>query len=175
MTDPLSRINALREAVPVQLRQIMPKLRSCEALFGRLNLDELETLSAKTPAVFFSVTDMRLDEQGGGHADLSLSLATFALTDGREREKQAWAIAEAIALSLPINGRWGLANITVPGEIKVAPVLGTKIAARGVSVIAVSWKQVLTRAGTELFNEDGTLLEELYVNGDQVDLAESAP
>ena len=165
-----TRINELRLAVPTRILQLMPSLRACQAIFGRFNLDELETYSAKVPAAFFSVTEARPEVQAGGQFDLALTLAVFLLAEGKDRDSQAWAMAEAVALMLTPDCRWNLQNLTGPADIKVAPVLGAQIKAKGVAIAAVSWRQVLTRASLHAFASAGVLLDELYVNGDPVDL-----
>jgi hypothetical protein len=168
------RINLFRAAVAAQLKAAMPALASCEEQFGRFDLDELETTIVRAPAVRFSVLRARLPATASGQQDAALECAAFIVTDGRDRDRQAWAIAEAIAVTLQPPGLWGLTQLGAPAEIVIQPAVTAKLKQRAVSLMAVEWKQELRQLGTDIFDDAGHLLEELYVNDEPVDLDELA-
>ncbi|UWF58463.1 hypothetical protein [Brucella sp. 2716] len=99
MSKRQSRINEFRAAVVDTIKKALPELRECESQFGRFNLDELETTSIRTPGVRVGLLHGKLKHTGSGQAEGTMSCAAFVVTEGKDRDEQAWAIAEAIAVS----------------------------------------------------------------------------
>jgi hypothetical protein len=172
VTDPapIARVNAYRTAVVATIRAAMPDLRECEEQFGRFNLDELETISVRCPAVRVAVLEARAMPMPNGQVAARLSCAAFAISEGRDRDAAAWTMAEAIAVLLQPAQLFGLTRLGAPEALRIQPIITARVKARGVAIIAVEWTQELRELGTAIFDDDGVLLEELYVNDELVDL-----
>lgn len=166
------RINQFRAAVVAKLKAAMPKLRHCEEQFGRFDLDELENSTFQAPAVRFAVLQAKLPNTAAGQSEAELSCAAFVVTEAKDRDRIAWALAEAIATMLRPGQLWGLFHLSDPRGVSIQPAVTAKMRQRTVSLIAVEWKQDLRRLGAELFGPDGVLVEGAYVNDEEVGLEE---
>lgn len=170
MSKRQSRINEFRAAVVETIRKALPELRECESQFGRFNLDELETTSIRPPAVRVGLLQGKLKHTPSGQAEGTMSCAAFAVTDGKDRDEQAWAIAEAIAVSLHTSQMFGLVQVGTPQAVSIQPVISAAIKARGVSIIAVEWTQELRQLGQNIFDQDGVVPSELYINDELIEV-----
>ena len=158
------RINAYRTAVTVAIKTMLPELQSCEAQFGRFNLDELQTTMVRAPAVRFAVLSSKVIYNGSGHGDALMSCAAFVVTDGKDRDEKGWNIAESIAALLQPPSMFGLTKISEPSSIAIQPVVSLTLKNRGVSIIAVEFSQTLRGIATDLFNDQGEVISEFYIN-----------
>ncbi|MBE0692313.1 MAG: hypothetical protein IH590_04305 [Aquamicrobium sp.] len=174
MSAPAARINQFRGAVVAAIRAAMPALRSCEEQFGRFDLDELERTVIPSPAVRVAVLRAKAKPLANGQGEATLSCAAFVVTDGNERDARAWAIAEAIAALLHTSQLWGLTQLEAPQAVEIQPVVGLKLRQRAVAIIAVEWTQSLRRLGADVFGEDGTVVEGLYL-GEELVAAPTPP
>lgn len=167
MTNPAARINAFRAAVVTAVKTAMPALRQCEEQFGRFNLEDLETNIISSPAVRIAVLKAKMNDQAGGEIAASLSCSAFIITDGRERDAQAWTIAEALIVLLHSSQMWGLTKLGAPTKVEIQPLVTVKLKRRGAAIIAVEWTQKLRNLGTGIFDDEQHLLTELYVNDEE--------
>lgn len=159
-----SRINEYRNAVTAEIKTRIPLLQSCETQFGRFNLDELETNIVKAPAVRFGVLSAKIKPQADAQASAAMNCAAFVITEGKDRDGAAWAIAEAIVIITNPPGMFGLVKLGAPSNVAILPVVDMKLKQRGVSVLAVEWMQELHQLGTNIFDDAGHLVSELYIN-----------
>lgn len=166
-----SRINALRSAVVDKIKAILPAA-NVERQFGRFNLDELEHVSIRCPAVRVAVLTAKVSPSPSGESEAPLQCAAFVVTDGRDRDEAAWTIGEAIAVQLHAGQMWGMTRLGGPTGVSITPVISAEIKRRGISIIAVEWRQELRRLGEGIFGADGCVIEELYINGEPVELPE---
>ncbi|MHA7881721.1 hypothetical protein [Nitratireductor rhodophyticola] len=164
MSNAAARINAFRAAVVTTVKTAMPALRQCEEQFGRFNLDDLETNIIPSPAVRIAVLKAGISDQAGGEVEANLSCAAFIITDGRERDAQAWTIAEALVVLLHSAQIWGLTKLGAPEKVEIQPLVTVKLKQRGAAIIAVEWTQRLRNLGEGIFDDEQHLLTELYVN-----------
>lgn len=165
-----TRINDFRLAVVTTIKIILPALRSCEEQFGRFNLEDLETTSVAAPGVRVAVLDADIKVAASGQCDVSLRCAAFIIADGRDRDVAAWAMAEALAISMAPTQRWGLVSILPPTGVRIQPVVSGTFKRRAVTLLAVEWKQDLLALGDNIFDAQGALIEGLYLNGDLLEL-----
>ncbi|AOT25319.1 hypothetical protein [Brucella pseudogrignonensis] len=170
MSKRQSRINEFRAAVVETIRKALPELRECESQFGRFNLDELETTSVKAPAVRVGLLQGKLKHTASGQAEGTMSCAAFVVTDGKDRDDMAWVIAEAVAVSLHTSQMFGLFKLGTPQAVSIQPVISAAIKSRGVSIIAVEWTQELQQLGQNIFDQNGIVPSELYINGELVEV-----
>jgi hypothetical protein len=161
-----ARINEFRDAVTCEIKARMPQLASCEAQFGRFNLEELERNSIRAPAVRFSVLSSKIMSQADAQASAKLSCAAFAIAEGKDRDAAAWAMAEALVLIAHPSAMFGLTKLGVPTELSIQPVWSLALKQRGVVVIAVEWTQELHQLGVNIFDAERHLLTELYINNE---------
>lgn len=169
MSKRQSRINEFRAAVVETIRKALPELRECESQFGRFNLDELETTSVKAPAVRVGLLQGKLKHVASGQAEGTMSCAAFVVTEGKERDEQAWTIAEAVAVSLHTSQLFGIVKLGAPQAVSIQPVISASVKTRGISIIAVEWTQELKQLGQNIFDKDGVVPSELYINGELVE------
>lgn len=170
-----TRINQYRAAVVASLKAIMPNLRSCEEQFGRFDLEELEKTVIAAPAVRFAVLDGTMKPTATEQVDAALRCAAFIITEGKDRDTAGWAIGEAIAVTAKVGQRWDMTGVSGITDVKLAPVISANLKQRGVSIMAVEWRQDLMRLGTDIFDDQGRLLEELYINDELVDASQEVP
>lgn len=168
-----ARINAYRAAVVATIAAAMPALRECEEQFGRFDLDELETTMVRAPAVRVAVLKARAAPQASAETEAGLSCAAFVVTEGRDRDRHAWTIAEAIAVLLHSAQLFGLTRLGPPSRVEIQPLVALKVKQKGVAIIAVEWQQDLRRLGEAIFDEAGHVIEALYL-GDQAIEPEAA-
>lgn len=169
MSKPQSRINEFREAVVGTIHKALPELRECVSQFGRFNLDELETTSVRAPAVRVGILQVKLKPIASGQAEGTLSAAAFVVTDGKERDAEAWTIAEAVAVSLHTSQMFNLVKLGAPSTVSIQPVISAAIKSKGVAIIAVEWTQELRQLGENIFDANGVAISELYINGDEIE------
>jgi hypothetical protein len=164
-----ARLNLFRQAVVTSVRTALPQLRHCESQFGRFDLDELATSSLPSPAVRVAILKARARPQPSGEQEARLSCAAFIVVDGRDRDERAWTIAEAIAVLLHSGQMFGLLQLGVPDEVEIQPLLAMNLRQRGVSIIAVEWKQDLRRLGDGIFDAAGHVVTGLYVGDEEIE------
>ena len=171
------RINTFRTAIAETIKAAMPALKECEPQLGRFDLDELERGSIKTPAIRVGVLMGRLESRSNDTSSALFDCAAFAITDGKGRDAAAWNMAEAVAELLRRNQRWGLQDIGVPESLRIGAIVTGQFKSRGISVVAVDWKQKLNKIGAGIvFDDEGVVYEELYINGElAVDDTQEAP
>lgn len=170
MTLPVSRINAYRVAVVARLKATMPALREVSEQFGRFVVEDLDTIVVKAPAIRFAVLKAPVEIEASGHGRADLECAAFVVTEGKDRDAHAWAIAEAIAVTLHAGQLFELVKLSGPSKVQILPIMSAKLKTRNVSVIAVEWRQSLRDLGAGLFDEESHLLKELYVNDELLEL-----
>lgn len=164
-----ARINTFRSAVVGKIQAALPKA-TVENQFGRFNLDELETNSIRCPAVRVSVLSAKVAAMASGQAEAPLTCAAFVVTDGKGRDEAGWAMAEAIAVLAHAGQMWGLVKLGAPTAVTITPIVSAEIRQRGTSIIAVEWRQELRQLGEGIFDADGSVIEGLYINGDEIEL-----
>lgn len=170
-----ARIPAYRDAVVASIKEMAPELRSCEAQFGKLNLDEFEKAMITTPGVRVAVLSADVPNMPDGRKEAVLSCAAFVVCDGKTRDEAAWTLAEAIAVHLHSSQMFGLVRLGAPSAVKLQPVIAANIMNRAVAIIAVEWKQTLRVLGEAIFDDEGRLLTELYLNDEEIELPEPQP
>ena len=165
-----SRIETFKAAVVEAINLKLPELQECQVLGGRFNLDVILERSIKPPAVYFSVLKSPISIRPNGNVSLNAKCAAYVITEGREaeRDSEAWTIAEAIAVLFGEQPRWNTVKVGLPEKCEIEPLISAKFKKRGVTLIALTWNQSITKLGDGLFDDDGTVFTTLYANGDAV-------
>jgi hypothetical protein len=164
-----ARINEYRLAVVSAFKLVLPRLGECVEQFGRFDLEALGTTMVKAPSVRVAVMDAKLSSTPKGEADAGLSCTAFIVTDGKQRDQEGWAIAEAIGVQLHEGQRFGLGWIGGPSNVSILPIVSGQLKNKAVALTAVSWRQTLRRLGEGIFDDIGQLRPELYINGEPTD------
>lgn len=161
-----SRVDQLKQGMVGEIKRIMPKLRDVEALGGRFNLDHLKERSFKAPAAFPTVLKSDYNIRADRTLWMMANCACFFVTEGRQdaRENACWAMAEGFAKILT-NNTFGQPYVGAPESVSVDPLMSANVRAKGVAIIAITWKQTIKQIGSTLFDDDGVMLEALYLNG----------
>lgn len=164
------RINIFRRAVCDRIKTIMPELKSCEIQFGRFDIDALDNMTVRTPSVRFAVLKADSIQESSDRKSAKLSCAAFAITDGKNHEEAAWDIAEAILTDLTAAQMFGLVQLSGPSAARITPILTGDLKRRATSIIAVEWTQELRHLGQGVFDDQGFVVSELYVNDELQDV-----
>jgi hypothetical protein len=162
------KIDELQNAMVAEFKKFLPKLRMCEAYAGRFDLQELEAISVKAPAVLVSFLGIkRIEEAGDERVDLICQFAAYLVTTdqkGLQRDAAAKNMSEGIATWMP-NRRFGVEDVGVPGGISADNLYDGKVRSKGVALAAVSWEQRV-RTGESVFKDDGVLPQTVYAGTD---------
>jgi|GEM_PF-2663692 len=159
---PQTRLNALREAVKKVIKETIPALASVESQFGRLGLEEMARLMVRPPSVRVAIISADFTPALDARLEAEVTLAAFIVTEGKNRDEQAWDIAEAICCLIRGNQLWGLTKISAPiGPARAAPLISAVDGQKGFSVSGIEWKHKLLGLGEGLYDEEGRALIEL--------------
>lgn len=169
-TAQISNIEKMKISAVDQFKSVLPNLRTCEAIAGRFNLETLIETSFQAPALFIGVLKSPIKIGANEQHSLLADCAAYIVTDGKapDRDKKAWIIAEAIAQTLASSSSWKPKDIGAATKIVIEPVLSAKINRKNITLIAVTWDCEIKRIGTNIFEDDGTVFTDLYVNNDLV-------
>lgn len=165
-----SRINDYRQAVVDTIKAAMPELKSCEPQFGRFDIEALDREMIKTPAVRMAVLSATPSHNADGALAAELKCASFIITSGATRNETAWTMAEAISVLLTPKQMFGILNMGKPEKLNIQPIVSGYAKKRGVAIIAVEWVQRLNAIGEGIFDKDGHVIEELYVNDELLEV-----
>lgn len=166
------RINTFRRAVCSHIAGLLPDLRSCEIQFGRFDIDALDRFSVRAPAVRVAVLSGDSQQEAADRKSAELKCAAFAITEGRDHEEAAWDIAEAIFTDLSPARMFGLLQLSGPSKVRITPIVTGNLKNRAVSIIAVEWTQEMRHLGEGIFTDEGHVVTELYINGEEQEPAD---
>lgn len=166
------RINTFRSAVRDHIKALLPALRSCEIQFGRFDIDALDRFSVRAPSVRVAVLSSESTQEAADRKSAMLKCAAFAITEGRDHEESAWTIAEAIFTDLSPAQMFGLLQLSGPSSVRITPIVTGDLKNRAVSIIAVEWSQTLRHLGEGIFTDEGHVVAELYINGEEQEPAD---
>jgi len=162
------RINTFRNAVREHIKTLLPALRSCEIQFGRFDIDALDRFSIRAPSVRVAVLSSESEQEASDRKSAVLKCAAFAITEGRDHEESAWTIAEAIFTDLSPAQMFGLVKLSGPSAVRITPIVTGDLKNRSVSIIAVEWTQTLRHLGEGIFNDEGHVITEFYLNDEEM-------
>jgi hypothetical protein len=163
-----ARLTAFTDTVVGKINEALPKLRECRSIGGRFNLDDLQGRSVKAPAVLVGVLRSPVAVKADNRIEIASHCGAFCLTEGAEEKRvaQAWTIAEAVLAVVGSTPHWGIAHVGRAEKLMLEPVLSTKIERRGVTLVAVTWTTPVRHIGEGLFDDQGHVPTDLYVNGE---------
>ncbi|OKP69627.1 hypothetical protein BTE77_27965 [Ensifer adhaerens] len=162
----ITRINTYREAAIATFKSAMPELLECAPQFGRFNIEDLETSSVRAPGLRVGILSAKMKPAPAGNSEALLNCAAFAITEGKSRDEQAWALAESIAVLLHPAQLFAMTHLSGPSEVAILPAITGKLKSKNVSIIAIEWKQTLRQLGLNLFDDTGEMYRDLYINGE---------
>jgi hypothetical protein len=158
------KIDELQNAMTAEFKKFLPALQTCRMYSGRFDLQELDAISVKAPALLISFLGIKgIEEAGDARVDLTCQFAAYLVTtDCRElkRDVAAKNMTEAITVWLP-NRRFGVQDVGVPEGIGATNLYDGNVRSKGVALAAVSWEQKV-RTGSSVFKDDGVLPEDVY-------------
>lgn len=168
-----TRLYSYRAAIASSILAAMPALKACEALSARFDLGELTARAIRAPAVFVVLLRTPLKRAANGSLDADANVAIFCVTQGPEerREADAFAMAEAIAVLATVRQLWGLTRVGPCEALDIEQVQSSALDKKGVSCVAVTFRQRVSGVGDGLFADEEKLPTELYVNGELTDQA----
>ena len=163
-----SRIDLFKAGMVAHIKQIMPGLRDVTAIGGRFNLDELSLRSIRAPAAFPTILKSPVKIRADGQIWLVANCAVFFVAEGHQekRDEACWAMAEGFLSLLP-NNTFSMNLVGAPSDANIDPLISAQTSRKGVTIIAVSWKQEIKHLGVSLFDDEQVLLKELYLNDDE--------
>lgn len=132
------------------IHAVMPDLRECRAIAGRLNVEQIRQLGIRTPAVLVSRLRARQDKTyAGPHRTYVLQMAAFILCKdemGLPRDLAAANIAQVLLNLIP-DQQWGLVDDLMPAEaVTEEPLVSIEANRQGLALSAVLWEQVAALA-----------------------------
>lgn len=167
------RINLFQAAVVAEIKKTLPELRECRTYFGQFNLEELEENMLHAPAVLVSVLRAPFNHTANAQSEVLLDCAVFIITEDKQRDEQAWDIAEVISVLANPRQQWALKNIGFPQSIVIEPVVSPQMRQRGIAVMSVQWKQNLLCLGDGLFENEQKTVSNLQfeIDGEIADVS----
>lgn len=147
---PPDLLGSLPATIAGGIATVLPGLKECRAIAGRLNVDQLRQLGVKTPAVLVSRLRARQDRSyAGPHRTFRLQMAAFILCKdelGLPRDLAAANIAQVLLNLIP-DQQWGLPDDVMPAEaVCEEPLVSVEANKSGLALTAVTWEQVAALA-----------------------------
>jgi hypothetical protein len=172
-----SRLYDYRHAVAETIRAAMPGLKTCEELSAKFSLGELERVSFRPPAVFVVLTRTPLGRGPGGDLAGTANVAVFCIAEGPEerRERDAFVMAEGVAVLAGVKQLWGLKRVGPVEALDLEQVHATALDKKKVACIVVTFRQRVSGIGDNLFDDEGHVPTDLYVNDELVDHVDPPP
>lgn len=172
-----SRLFAYRDAIATTIKNAMPDLKEVSALSARFDLAQLKTSSFRTPAAFVVLLRTPLKRASNGALAAEANVAVFAVTGGKEEEREAAAfvIAEAVAVLAGVGQMWSLTHVGPVENLDIEQVHAAELDRKGVACIAVTFRQRVNAVGSSLFTDEEQVPTALYVNGELVDEHDGSP
>lgn len=159
-------IDDLTGVIVAQVKALLPKLRQCERHHGRFDTAALKRAVQGAPAVFVSCLGFpQVASRAGGDVAVTAQMAAFVVTRdiaGLDRTAAAAAIAMAL-VELVNDNRWDSDETFDPEAIRAENLFNDQLEGIGCTIWVVSWRQDLL-AGEDVYADDGTVLEHLYVS-----------
>lgn len=164
----MSRVLALVNGIVATVAAV-PGVKSADWQLGSFNLEEVLRLVKGAPYVRIGVLAAPVSRVADGNVQVVCQVGAFIVTEGAEarRDHQAWTIAEAIAvLACQQVQRWGVAGgLGSPTEVRIQPLTSGGADAKGLSLIAVHWRQALHQVGAGVFDADPPAPDTLIIGG----------
>lgn len=140
----------LPATVAAEIKRVMPHLRDCRGMAGRLTPETLKTLSVTTPAVLISRLRSRQSETlSGPHHLHRCQMAAFVLCKdqmGLPRDRAAARIAQVLLRIIP-EADWGLPDHVMPAEaVAEEPLVSADTTALALALIVLTWDQRIALA-----------------------------
>ena len=156
-------------AVAAVLKTEIAGLHTSEAYIGQFKADGKKRLRFKVPAVFISVADAAVTDEGTGELTLDMTVNAHVMTGGAGtgrdvRSTSCFALAEAIALKA--NGQsWGLTGIGAAKVGRVTALASEALDAAGLALCGVRWTQKI-RVGESIWDGGAAMPTTVYVSMD---------
>ncbi|MEH6776477.1 MAG: hypothetical protein V7668_21315 [Cereibacter changlensis] len=163
---------ALPSLVAGHIRTVLPGLRECRGMAGRLDVAALKARGIAAPAVLVTRLGCQQDAiYAGPHPTFRLRMAAFILCKdelGLDRDTAAANIAQVLLRILPGND-WGLPDDLMGAErISEEPLVSAASDKLALALTAVTWEQI---AAVSPFPTAEPITPELYVGGAPVEVA----
>ena len=143
----MSALVDLRTAIVLALETEVTGATEVESYGGRLNLDEVNRVTKRTPAVLVAVVNGgSADGRANGQLELKAQIAAFVLTEdarGNDRDAAALSVAEEVIISVAGWSWKGAGKAKMPKDVKLESLYSGKLDRRGVALLAVSWTQIV--------------------------------
>lgn len=138
---------ALPGCAAESIRAVLPQLRDCRGIAGRLNLDEVKRRGINAPAVLVSRLGARQVQALAGPLHVfEVSMAAFVVTRdavGLPREDAAQAITAALLRLVPEN-TWRQVGVGPAEKVAEQALATTDTEKSAISLWAVTWVQNVT-------------------------------
>lgn len=145
------------------IRAVLPQLRDCRGIAGRLNIEEIKRRGINAPAVLVSRLGARQVQGLVGPMQLfEVSMAAFVVTRdgiGLPREDAAQAITSALLRLVPEN-TWRQVGVGPAEKVAEQALATTDTEKNAISLWAVTWVQNITLQGRP---EPGDIVPEIYL------------
>jgi hypothetical protein len=140
-------LGTLPDLVATEIHSVLPGLRECRGIAGRLDIEALKAKGIRSPAVLVARLRSRQDRTySGPHHTYRLQMAAFILckdTLGLSRDLAAANIAQVLMRIIPEN-QWKQPDHLHPAELVAEePLVSAASGAAALALTAVTWEQVI--------------------------------
>ena len=140
-------LGTLPDLIATEIHSVLPGLRECRGIAGRLDIEALKAKGIRSPAVLVARLRSRQDRTySGPHHTYRLQMAAFILckdTLGLSRDLAAANIAQVLMRIIPEN-QWKQPEHLHPAELVAEePLVSAASGAAALALTAVTWEQVI--------------------------------
>lgn len=154
----------LPDLIAARIREVLPGLRDCRGIAGRLDVEDLKRRGIAAPAVLVTRLRTRQDRTyAGPHHTFRMQMAAFILTRdelGLPRDHGAANLAQVLLGLIP-DCDWGRPGDVGPAEaVNEEPLVSVASDQLALALTAVTWEQVVAVAP---FPAAPALIPEVYL------------
>ncbi|WP_151720216.1 hypothetical protein [Gemmobacter serpentinus] len=144
---PEDLLSGLPDRVAAEIRTILPGLRTCRGMAGRLDVKTIKALGIAAPAVLVTRLRLRQDQtRSGPHHTFRAQMAAFILCKDElalPRDVGVSNIAQVLLTRLP-DTDWGAPDHLGPAEAMTEePLVSAESQGLAMALTAITWDQVI--------------------------------
>lgn len=132
---------------------------------GKFRIDDLDKISFRTPAAFFSFPSGDPEINHNGDIRLKCECAIMIVSKTSDRNSDPWELAVS-AMTLVHRNTWGMKNTGQPSGFNIIPVISGAETKKNQALTALTWSQsmdvskrdIRTRADVEVETKQGDII-----------------
>lgn len=137
-------LSVLPNKIRDDMAAALPRLKSCEVHWGKLDLVELKKRGIGTPGILIAPQGLREKQHlAGGALIFGLSMAAYIATRGAKKEAHAANLSAALLKVIPDND-WEMTGVGQAEDLRWHVLDTPQIRDTGLTLWAVTWLQPIT-------------------------------